>query len=435
MIRFIDLFAGIGGIRKGLEMAAQSHGIDVRCVFTSEIKPAAIDILKQNHPMEKIHGDITKIPTSEIPDFDVLLAGFPCQPFSAAGRRLGFMDTRGTLFFEVERILNEKKPKAFLLENVEGLVNHDKVDPKKRMGRTLETILDRLQTLGYKTEWACLNSRNFGVAQERKRVYITGTLNGKPNLEGFPMTRGFVRDILEHGVPIVQSPFVESLLKTYPIEQLYGKSIKDKRGGENNIHSWDIGLKGEVSAEQKILLNQLFKERRKKKWAVEFGIKWMDGMPLTVRQIKTFHDAPDLKNMLEDLVRKGYLKKEHPKRLVNERLLDGSVKTYRAQDQSLPLGYNIVTGKLSFEVNKILSPDDAAPTLVAMDMQKLFVADGMGIRNLTLTEGLRLFGYPRDYSFNISKKEGYDLLGNTVAVPVIEAVAGRLLHALSSKNI
>ncbi len=427
MIRFIDLFAGIGGIRKGLEMAAEERGIETQCVFTSEIKPSAITVLKQNHPNEKISGDITKIPVDEIPDFDFLLAGFPCQAFSAAGKRLGFMDTRGTLFFDVERILSAKKPKVFLLENVEGLINHDKVDKSKKIGRTLETILDRLENLGYKVEWACLNSRYFGLPQERKRVYIAGTLTEKPSLSGFDIHEKVLKNVLEQGQPTMQSPFIEALLKAYPIEQLYGKSIKDKRGGDSNIHSWDIGLKGKVSDGQKDLLNRLFKERRKKKWAAEFGIDWMDGMPLTLQQIATFYKSPILKDMLEDLVAKGYLKKEHPKRLIREPLLDGSIKTYRAQDPNLPLGYNIVSGKLSFEVNKILSPNDVAPTLVAMDMQKLFVVDNGGLRTLTLKEGLRLFGYPDDYHFDIPIKEGYDLLGNTVAIPVIKAVANRLL--------
>ena len=121
-LRFIDLFAGIGGIRKGLELAAIEAGYTPICVFTSEIKPYALDVLKQNHPNEEIVGDITKVEAATIPDFDILCAGFPCQAFSAAGNRLGFADTRGTLFFDVERILLAKKPKGFILENVEGLV-------------------------------------------------------------------------------------------------------------------------------------------------------------------------------------------------------------------------------------------------------------------------------------------------------------------------
>lgn len=98
IIRFVDLFAGIGGIRKGFEMACKDRGIRTKCVFTSEIKPYAIKVLKQNHPDEEITGDITQVDAKQIPDFDFLLAGFPCQAFSAAGKRLGFQDTRGTLF-------------------------------------------------------------------------------------------------------------------------------------------------------------------------------------------------------------------------------------------------------------------------------------------------------------------------------------------------
>lgn len=141
-------------------------------------------------------------------------------------------------------------------------------------------------------------------------------------------------------------------------------------------------------------------------------------MPLTLEQIRTFYDSEDLEAMVEDLVSKGYLKKEHPKKK------EGSE---RVQDTSLPLGYNIVAGKMSFQISKILSPDETAPTLVAMDMEHLYVVDGVGVRKLSLREGLRLFGYPEDYKFDISRDLGYDLLGNTVVVPVIQAVSNRVL--------
>lgn len=108
-LRFIDLFSGIGGIRKGFELACSNRGIVTECVFSSEIKPAALKVFHQNHPTEDIAGDITVVDEKSVPDFDVCLAGFPCQAFSSAGKRLGFMDTRGTLFFDVERILREKK--------------------------------------------------------------------------------------------------------------------------------------------------------------------------------------------------------------------------------------------------------------------------------------------------------------------------------------
>jgi len=424
-IRFIDLFAGIGGIRKGFELACDSQGFKPVCVFTSEIKPHAISVLKQNHPDEEIHGDITQIDAKEIPDFDVLLAGFPCQAFSAAGKRLGFEDTRGTLFFDVARILKKKKPKAFVLENVEGLVNHDRENPKDPIGRTLSTILATLKDLGYKTSWRVLNAKDFGVPQDRKRIYIVGTRRKAPDLSSFESNTAVMADVLESGLPISNSLFVQNLLKHYSVDQLVGKAIKDKRGGDSNIHSWDIELKGPVSQEQKDLLNEMLKKRRMHRWAIEYGIDWMDGMPLTLKQIKTFYNAPDLKEMLTDLVKKKYVRYEHPKKKVGK---------IRIQDETLPKGYNIVAGKMSFEVSKILAPDEIAPTLVAMDMQHLFVRDGEGIRPLSLREGLRLFGYPDNFNFNVSVSDGYDLLGNTVVVPVIRAVSERVLDIIGDNK-
>lgn len=424
-LRFIDLFAGIGGIRKGFELACAEMNLESECVLTSEIKPHAIDVLKQNHPTEKITGDIRSIKDSDIPDFDVLLAGFPCQAFSAAGKRLGFEDTRGTLFFEVARILKAKKPMGFILENVEGLINHDKANVKDKIGRTLQTILDTLEELGYKISWQVLNAKYFSVPQERKRIYIVGTLDESPDLKNFMPNQSKLSAILEHGLPTAHSYFVDLVLKNYPIEKLPGKSFKDKRGGKDNIHSWDIGMKGVVSEEEKNLLEAILTERRKKKWAEDYGIEWMDGMPLTYEHIKSFYNSPDLKDLLADLVRKGYLKREYPKQKVGNK---------RIQDDTLPLGYNIVAGKMSFEINKVLDPEDVAPTLVAMDMQGLYVVDGDGLRNLTLREGLRMFGYPDDFKFDTTRELGYDLLGNTVVVPVIKAVALRTLNVLKKRN-
>lgn len=424
VLRFVDLFAGIGGIRCGLELAAKEKGLTPVCVFSSEIKPHAVKVLQENHPGETITGDITKVDTKNIPDFDILCAGFPCQAFSSAGKRQGFADTRGTMFFEVERILRDKRPEGFILENVEGLVNHDG-------GKTLQVIVNRLAALNYKFDFRVLNSKYFGVPQERKRIYIVGSTCRKPDLDNFPIKESKLGDILESGLPTSDTPFVRTLLKHFKTEQLYGKSIKDKRGGDTNIHSWDLEIKGPVSSEQKRLLDTILTERRKKKWAGKIGIDWMDGMPLTMEQIQTFYNSPDLEGMLEDLTQKGYLKFEYPKKLIREKNENGVVTTRREYDVTKPKGYNIVAGKLSFEINKVMSPDEIAPTLVAMDMQKLYVEDNGGLRRLSLREGLRLCGYPDDMLFDVSEKDGFDLLGNTVVVPVIKAVAERLLDTLN----
>lgn len=162
-ITFIDLFAGMGGFR----LAFEKYG--AKCVFSSEIDKYACETYKLNFN-DMPAGDITKIPSSEIPNFDVLCAGFPCQPFSIAGKRKGFEDTRGTLFFEVARIIKDKKPKAFLLENVKGLTNHDN-------GKTLEIILKTLKELGYETKWDVLNAKDYGVPQNRERWYCIGIRN------------------------------------------------------------------------------------------------------------------------------------------------------------------------------------------------------------------------------------------------------------------
>ena len=428
-LRFIDLFAGIGGIRKGFELACVDKRIKTQCVFTSEIKPHAIEILKQNHPDEYIHGDITQINEDEIPDFDVLLGGFPCQAFSAAGKRLGFEDTRGTLFFDVARIIKAKKPLGFVLENVEGLVNHDKRNANDAYGNTLAVILSTLEELGYKVSWRVLNASDFGVPQDRKRIYIVGARK-QPNLDSFDKKKTTIASVLEQGLETAKSKFIDKLLSRYRVEELLGKAIKDKRGGINNIHSWDIELKGKVSKVQRKLLNALLKERRKHHWADVYRIDWMDGMPLTLEMIRTFFDVPNLEEMLEDLVKKRYVVKEYPKRKVKK----GKIYV-REQDPNLPLGYNIVAGKMSFEISKIMSPHEIAPTLVAMDMQHLYVADGDGLRTLSLKEGLGMFGYPSDFKFNIAKDLGYDLLGNTVVVPVIKAVSKRLIEVLPIDNL
>lgn len=438
--KFIDLFAGLGGIRLGFEQACKDRGIETECVLTSEIKPYAIQTLKHNHHHENFVGDIFQVKNEDIPQFDFLFGGFPCQPFSASGKRNGFADTRGTLFFEIERVIKYHQPKGFILENVEGLVKHDLENKNDKIGRTLKTILDKLENeLGYQVSWKVLDSVHFGVPQSRKRVFIVGTKYKKVSMGNFEPTYSVLNDILERGKPTMNTDFTKKLLSHFTVKELYGKSIKDKRGGENNIHSWDIGIKGECTKDQINLLNRLFKERRKKQWASEIGIDWMDGMPLTLSQIQSFFpvnnlfESVDVKALLDDLVEKGYIKFEHPKKLISENTENGII-TSRVYDETKPKGYNIVTGKLSFEINKILNPFEIAPTLVATDMVKIVVPDGEGIRKLTIREGLRIFGYPENYEIPVKESLAFDLLGNTVVVPVIKAVAERVLDALEASE-
>ncbi len=167
-IRFIDLFCGIGGFHVAISRAAKKHGLDAEAVFASDIDIDCQKAYTENFG-HKPAGDIMQINESKIPDHDILLAGFPCQPFSIIGKMKGFQDTRGTLFFDIARILEAKRPKAFVLENVKLLVGHDN-------GRTLAKILNTLKGLGYYVEYKVLNSLNYGLPHKRERIWIVGSL-------------------------------------------------------------------------------------------------------------------------------------------------------------------------------------------------------------------------------------------------------------------
>ena len=168
VLRFIDLFGGIGGFRLGLEKANQRF----RCVWYCDNNKYAVQVYNKNFKEKYMPTDIREVETRSIPDFDLLCAGFPCQSFSVAGKRKGFDDTRGTLFFEIARILRDKRPGHLLLENVKGLLSHDS-------GKTFQTILGVLSDIGYRVQWRVLNSKDFGVPQNRERVFIIGHLGGK----------------------------------------------------------------------------------------------------------------------------------------------------------------------------------------------------------------------------------------------------------------
>ena len=198
-MKFIDLFAGIGGFRYGLEncnqkrrakrvrgklqdmSTADKSGKDrlFRCVYSNEWDKYAAQIYKK-HYGEINTKDIRTVKADEIPDHDLLCAGFPCQAFSVAGKRLGFEDTRGTLFFEIARIAKHKRPRYLLLENVKGLLSHEQ-------GKTFQTIIGVLADLGYRVEWQVLNSKHFGVPQNRERVFIVGHLGGGSGSKVFPI--------------------------------------------------------------------------------------------------------------------------------------------------------------------------------------------------------------------------------------------------------
>ena len=178
-MKYLSLFSGIGGFELGIQRADRD-GI-MECVGFSEIDRYAIQVYNKNFN-HKNYGDITRIKPENLSDFEMVVGGFPCQAFSIAGKRGGFNDTRGTLFFEIARIIKQKQPRILLLENVKGLLSHDK-------GSTFTTIISTLDELGYDCQWQVLNSKNFGVPQNRERVFIIGYLRGTSRPKVFPITR------------------------------------------------------------------------------------------------------------------------------------------------------------------------------------------------------------------------------------------------------
>jgi DNA (cytosine-5)-methyltransferase 1 len=240
--RIVDLFAGIGGVRLGFE------AVGGRSVFSSEWDTDAQTTYEANFG-DRPAGDITAIPPDEIPDHDVLLAGFPCQAFSIIGNRLGFSDTRGTLFFNVEEILRAKRPAAVLLENVKQLKTHDH-------GRTFRTIIDSLTTLGYFTHTAILNALNYGVCQKRERTFIVA-MRADLDFE-FPAPvakRRELAEILEPDSAIDESLWASDHIRRKRLARLaeqgkepfYPSIWHENKGGHIGIFPYSCALRANAS--------------------------------------------------------------------------------------------------------------------------------------------------------------------------------------------
>jgi DNA (cytosine-5)-methyltransferase 1 len=416
MIRFVDLFAGIGGIRLGMEQALAQLGLQGQCVLSSEINPKAQETYALNYG-HKPQGDIYEI--NEFPAFDFLLAGFPCQPFSYAGKQKGFGDTRGTLFFEIEKRIAQNQPEGFLLENVRGLTSHDE-------GRTLSTIVEKLELLGYGVRCLLLNSSDFNVPQNRVRIYILG-LKGRVPKTSLTSSRGasdshqfkriglatdlftqdtpvLVRDVLQDDVPAhydCSPAFTKKLLaiakqKKLPIA---GLRMIDFRNG-NSVHSWELGIKGACSKDEVDFMNALIANRRKK----TFG-SHQDGKSLSLEQIESFFPHARLAQIAASLVAKRYLRER----------------------EGL---FNPVSGNMSFEIFKILDPDSISITLVSSDAHKLGVYHQGRLRHLTARECARIQGYPDSFRLHPDEGWAYHQLGNSVSVPVVQTV----LHDMMVQN-
>jgi len=252
-MKYFSSFSGIGGFELGIQQAyedksnkehrkrtrgtqcSQSQGnksstesflgeeCRIKCVGYSEIDKYAIQIYQKHFPKHKNYGNITKIIASKVPDHDLFIGGFPCQSFSIAGKRGGFKDTRGTLFFDIARIIKAKRPKNILLENVKGLLSHDK-------GNTFATIISTIDELGYDCQWNVLNSKNFGVPQNRERVFIIGHLRGTSRPKVFPIQQSSQGNLkYSAGVISARNKWIKGN-KNYSREFSQGQRIYDSKG-------------------------------------------------------------------------------------------------------------------------------------------------------------------------------------------------------------
>ncbi len=231
-MKFIDFFAGIGGFRLGMEQAGHE------CVGHCEIDKFADKSYRAMHDVKESEwyaDDITRVEPDELPEADCYCFGFPCQAFSIAGNRRGFEDTRGTLFFEVMRLAKERKPHILFAENVKGLLNHDG-------GRTFGVIISAMDELGYDVEWQVLNSANFGVPQNRERVFIIGHLRGTGGRKVFP-----IRDSAKEANELQRQSIGTLTTRTgqsnsvgsYVVESEQSAQIEEIIGGSQGSRAYD----------------------------------------------------------------------------------------------------------------------------------------------------------------------------------------------------
>ncbi len=402
-IRYIDLFGGVGGFRLGIERASdlskttrnqQRRDKEISsstkqvilapkqftCVWYNDIDKYAVQTYNKNFKENWEAKDIRTIKTSEIPDFDLLCAGFPCQAFSIAGKRKGFEDTRGTLFYEIARILKAKRPKYFFLENVKGLLSHDR-------GRTFAIILSTLAELGYDVQWMVLNSKFFGVPQNRERVFIIGSPRGTSRPEILPIGKS--------------SKEINNELEKKPI--IIGTTKSDTAQGTNS-RSWVHDTKGIIGA-----INSTEYKQPKQILGVPQSqiVKGTDGVSSTINTHGGGQGAKTGLYLVHN-VYGGF--KEKKMRKFKE--TSPTIRTPKGGGHLPMVAQALQTdGQLrkgsSFGTNNPQS--------------------SRNIRRLTPIECERLQGFPDNWTEGVSDTQRYKQMGNAVTVNVIQAIISKLL--------
>ena len=379
MIKFIDLFSGIGGFRLGLERTGHYEH-----VWSNDINEYANKIYTERFGEEGHYsGDIRGVDAREIPYHELLCGGFPCQAFSVAGKRKGFEDTRGTLFFEICRIIEAKRPKLLLLENVKGLLNHDG-------GRTFTVILQSLDELGYWVEWQVLNSKYFGVPQNRERVFIVGHLRGRGGREVFPITGTNGETVDERELKFlggIDSPSVKKWVEDgneYSRNFPQGQRVYDSDGLSSTLNSQGGGLGAKTG---------LYTVKETGKNSQSRRVYDPDGLSPTLSAGKRENSTGQAysHNIIRPVLTPDRLEKRQNGRRFKE------------------------NGDPSF-------------TLTSPDRHGV-MTNNQRIRRLTPTECERLQGFPDGWTEGISDTQRYSCLGNAVTVNVIEFLGKIIVEA------
>jgi len=252
IINYIDLCCGIGGFRVALENFQKKNGnITFNCVLSADIKDDAIRTYNLNFNENNIKRNIFDI--KEIDSFDLLCAGFPCQPFSSAGNKKGFDDDRGGIIFKIIDICKKYKPKTVILENVSNLINLEN-------GKPLKKICDEFIDIDYFVSYRKLNATDFGVPQNRERVFIVCSLEKYIDLDKIEYVNpdNTLNSIIDYTAKYtdIQTNFANKIMELHSQTHLFGYKMQDKRGGKNNIHSWDIGINGVLTINERDLMKK-----------------------------------------------------------------------------------------------------------------------------------------------------------------------------------
>ena len=398
MIKIFSMFSGVGGFELGFQQA----NLQTQVVGFCEIDKYASQILETKFKGIKNYGDATTIDETKLPNFDILVGGFPCQSFSMAGKRKGFDEARGTLFFDVARILAHKKPRNFILENVKGLLSHNK-------GKTFETILGILSDLGYIVEWELLNSKNYGVPQSRERMYIVGHLRGQSRPKVFSFREGNGVSETSRKKERERSSQVSSTITsnykrgTHAMGEQYilepkeltknlgqGQRVYSTNGASVSIKALGGGQGGKTG---------LYKIPQ----ATKQGYEWAD-----------LGDSVNLQN-LKSKTRRGRVGKQ-----IAQTLDTGNQQYTIVQATITPSRKNKSQNGRRFKDN-----EEPMFTLTQNDVHGV-MHNKTQIRRLTPIECERLQGFPDNWTKGLSDTQRYKCMGNAVTTNVVEWVVTQL---------